>query len=71
MPDDLLGKSFGRRKGVVAKEPDDPGKVPQPWFCGLHFPVVDGRFIHPELLSHLLLEEAKIKSALTEMTTNM
>ena len=59
--DDLLGKGLGRRERVVAEELDDLGQVPQGWLCGLHFPVVDGGLIHPELLSHLGLEEAEIE----------
>ena len=67
MSNDPLGKSSGRRNRVVAEEADDPREVPQAGFCGFHFPVVDGGFIHPELLSHLGLEQAEVKSALSEM----
>ena len=67
MSDDLLGNGSSGRERVVAEEPDDLGEMPQPWFCGLHFPVVDGGFIHAELLSDLGLEEAEVEPALAEV----
>ena len=67
MPDNLLGQGPGRREGVVAEELDDLGEVPQPGFCSFRFPVVDGRFIHPDLLSHLGLEQAEIEPVLAEV----
>ena len=69
MSNDPLGKGPGRREGVVAEEPDNLGKVPQPRLCGLHFPVVDRGFIHPELLSDLKLEKTEVESALAEVVT--
>jgi hypothetical protein len=67
MPDDLFGKGPSRRKWVVAEELDDLWNMPQPWFCGLRFPVVDGRFVHAELLGPLGLEQNKIEPALAEV----
>ena len=67
VPDDLLGKSLGRWKGIVAEESDDPGEVPQAGLSSLHFPVVDGCFIHAELLGHLGLEQAEIEPTLAEV----
>lgn len=69
MPDDLLGKRLGWREGVIPEEPDDSREVPQAGFCGLHFPVVNSGFIHPELLSHLRLEEAEVEPTLAEVVT--
>ena len=70
MPDDLLGEDPGRRKGVVAEERDELRDAMNPRLCGPRFPVVDGRFVHTELLRNLLLEEAKIESTLAEMVTD-
>ena len=67
MPDELFGEGPSCWKGVVAEELNDLGEVPQPGLCGLRFPVVDGGFIHPELLSHLGLEEAEVEPALAEV----
>ena len=36
-------------------------------FCGFYFPVVDRRFVHTDLLSHLGLEQAKVEPALAEV----
>ena len=70
MPDDLLGKSPSRRKGVVAEEPDDLGEVAQLWLCPLPFPVVDSCLVYPELLSHLELEQAKVEPTLAKVVTD-
>ena len=70
MSNDLLGKGPGRWKRVVAEKLDDPGQVPQTGLRGLHFPVVNGGFVHPELLGHLGLEEAKVKPPFAEVVAN-
>ena len=67
MPNELFGEGPGRREGVVAKELDDSGEVTQPRLRGVDFPVVDGRFIHLDLLSHLGLEQAEIEPTLSEV----
>ena len=36
-------------------------------FCGLRFPVVDRRFVHTDLLSHLGLEQTEIEPVLAEV----
>ena len=69
MPDDLLGKGPGKRKGVVAEEFDDLGEEMNPWFDSSLFPVGDSALIHPDLLSDLGLEEAEIEPALAEVVT--
>ena len=66
-PNDLLGKTTGRWKRVVAEELDDLGKMAQPWFCGSHFPIMNRGLIHPELLSHLGLEQAEVEPAFAEV----
>ena len=69
MPDDLLGKGPGKRERVVAEELDDPGDAMNPWLCCTYFPVMDGRFIHLELLRDLSLEEPQAHPALADMVT--
>jgi hypothetical protein len=63
----LSGKGPGRLEGVVAEELDDLGQVPQPGVRGTYLPVVDGGFVHPELLGYLGLEQAKVEPALAEV----
>ena len=63
MPNELFGQGRGRREGIVAEECDDLGHGTNPKLCDPRFPVMDGRFIHAELLSHLGLEQAEIEPA--------
>ena len=70
MPDDLLAQGPGRREGVVAKKPDNPWDATNPRIRCPGFPIVDGGFVDPELLGHLLLEEAEVESSFADMTTD-
>ena len=63
----MVGKGLGWREAVIAEEPDDLVKVPQPRLRGVHFPVVDCGFVNPELLSYLGLEEAEVKPTFAEV----
>ena len=63
----MLGKGLYRREGVVAEELDDLGEEMNPWFGSSLFPVGDGALIHPDLLSHLRLEQPEVKLAFAEV----
>jgi hypothetical protein len=67
VPDELLGKSPGRRKRVITQEGDDRGEVADSWLGSGFLPVGDGVFVHAELLSDLELEEAEVEPALAEV----
>ena len=66
----MLGKGVGGWEWVVPEERDDLREAMNPRIRCPGFPVVDGRFVYAKLLSHLLLEEVKVQSALAEMTTD-
>ena len=63
----MLGKGLSGREGVAVQELDDFWDMAQSRFRRPHLPVVDGRFVHAELLSDLGLKQAEVEPALAEV----